>query len=932
MTKALKCPCYRKSFKRIQQHLAYRPKCALFLKQNIAHLDSKNAYNFTNDVIPTTVTTVSPVTPVNFGVSNEAGDDIDDEEINFDFYTDNLNSSFQTVDDDDNLVYTNGINHQHLISNRNLRSGCSTKDFSVQLQLLQLVEAIGAPLQTYDKIMNWATTAYNSGYKFPCHYPNRNNMINKISEVFCMRKMAPVYETITLHDGNKCNVSHFDFEQMCYSLLSDKSLMKDSNFSLGNNHPKQFQKVNVDIMSCIEDGQMFQNTIGEVCVNEEDFLLGIKMFIDATHTDVHGDWVLDPVNFTFTFFNNQITREKRAWRTLGFINNLNKKSKAWNNHITAQNKMIDYHSQLSIILKSLSECQKRDGFLWDFKYKNIIHRLRMKPVLLLVIGDAQGNHKLAGMYNNFSNTFRANHSCDCPLHKTDDPDFSCQFVKQSDIDFLCDTGDLATLNKLSHHRIRNAFRDVKLGRHDAGINAMMPSEILHQLFLGVMEYVLDSFLLTYPPKARTRMDKYGSFMYTCFKRVSDRTMPRMKTKNGFTNLTRLKGSDRLGLCLLLLIMMVSQYQEHLMSGIRYAPSVTNRRNYTIIFQKLLCLAQWLSKDDVHINELDGIHTKIKGLMTLIKSTCYREKQTGWKVSKFHEMLHVTRDISLFGPAQGYDGRPGESSHKDTKQQARRTQRRSNVFELQTSQRIYESLVIRRGCTHIIQTQEAKYGGTEEGIFDCNEVSSKSNYYIVQDSDRRVVMSNAKGSKIFNKDIVHISPKHQQIFNRIFNQFSHLFSDGRIPCKTSILSKNKDLFRATESFYNSTSWNDWAWVQWDYGDLNIVEVPAIIFCFLDLRQADIKMLDDRGLHRSIYAFICSAKNVPNQTHLNSITIVKKLMLEEENDGLRFRLVSIESFTKPCCAVPNISSWNKDEHKQIPRDWLFVEPRTTWESHF
>ena len=121
------------------------------------------------------------------------------------------------------------------------------------------------------------------------------------------------------------------------------------------------------------------------------------------------------------------------------------------------------------------------------------------------------------MYNNFSNTFRANHSCDYPLHKPDDPEFSCQFVKQSDIDFLCDTGDLATLNKLSHHRIRNAFRDVKLGRHDAGINAMMLSEILHQLFLGVMEYVLDSFLLTYPPKARTRMDKYESFMYTYFK-------------------------------------------------------------------------------------------------------------------------------------------------------------------------------------------------------------------------------------------------------------------------------------------------------------------------------------------------------------------------------------------------------------------------------
>ena len=57
------------------------------------------------------------------------------------------------------------------------------------------------------------------------------------------------------------------------------------------------------------------------------------------------------------------------------------------------------------------------------------------------------------------------------------------------------------------------------------------------------------------------------------------------------------------------------------------------------------------------------------------------------------MLHVIRDIELFGPPSGYDGRPGESSHKDTKKCAVKTQRRKNMFEYQTGYQIYKNLLV-----------------------------------------------------------------------------------------------------------------------------------------------------------------------------------------------------------------------------------------------
>ena len=101
-------------------------------------------------------------------------------------------------------------------------------------------------------------------------------MIEKLSDIFCLKKTAPMSSTICLHSGNPCKVSYFDFEQMCYSLLSDESLMTDFNMSFGNNQPVPFQKEQDSTLSCIEDGDMFQNTVNHVCTETNVFLLGIK--------------------------------------------------------------------------------------------------------------------------------------------------------------------------------------------------------------------------------------------------------------------------------------------------------------------------------------------------------------------------------------------------------------------------------------------------------------------------------------------------------------------------------------------------------------------------------------------------------------------------------------------------------------------------------
>ena len=82
--------------------------------------------------------------------------------------------------------------------------------------------------------------------------------------------------------------------------------MKDENLSFPNDDPCQFERNEPNVLRCIEDGDMFQQTAKSVCRKANDFCLGIKLFIDATHTDMHSNWILDPIMFTFTFFKNNV--------------------------------------------------------------------------------------------------------------------------------------------------------------------------------------------------------------------------------------------------------------------------------------------------------------------------------------------------------------------------------------------------------------------------------------------------------------------------------------------------------------------------------------------------------------------------------------------------------------------------------------------------
>jgi hypothetical protein len=111
---------------------------------------------------------------------------------------------------------------------------------------------------------------------------------------------------------------------MIISLLSDPSVMNKKNFSEGNNvltgkvdnHPanNKYGKVHT--------GDAWLPARDRYCQNKTGMPVGLIVFGDKSHTDLHGALSLTPIIFTLTLFNHAAQNDSKFWRPIGYIPNL----------------------------------------------------------------------------------------------------------------------------------------------------------------------------------------------------------------------------------------------------------------------------------------------------------------------------------------------------------------------------------------------------------------------------------------------------------------------------------------------------------------------------------------------------------------------------------------------------------------------------------
>ena len=200
-----------------------------------------------------------------------------------------------------------------------------------EIELLSIIKKLGAPLNGYDLIMQWANKYATEGIDFVTQIPRRRKMVMQdLLECMDLTRCIPKITTIKLqYTERKVDIITFDLKAMVQSLLDDESIYKAENFL--PNFDVMEGPENYDHVGDVHTGSAWRSAHERMCTEPEDILCPLILFIDRTPTNLHGQLSLEPVSFTLGWFNAETRRKADAWRMLGYIPNFNLKSKAMTN-------------------------------------------------------------------------------------------------------------------------------------------------------------------------------------------------------------------------------------------------------------------------------------------------------------------------------------------------------------------------------------------------------------------------------------------------------------------------------------------------------------------------------------------------------------------------------------------------------------------------
>jgi hypothetical protein len=347
--------------------------------------------------------------------------------------------------------------------------------------------------------------------------------------------------------------------------------------------------------------------------------------------------------------------------------------------------------------------------------------------------------------------------------------------------------------------------------------------------------------------------------------------------------------------------------------------------YLHLFELMLLLEYFCKSDELKRSSINLMKKTMPNILETLKNTLDRQVGNGMKIIKFHLPLHFADDIQRFGTMANYDSGICESHHKDfAKQPASNTQRRKNVFEIQTAKRLVENMAIDRAYETI-------------GLLDNDGQQSQANVnkgfkYAYCRQTQSIIRT---GKKKGNKQKIRWNDFDLQC--RINTICEKLFREHKLEDNIHFFTQhNRDdiIFRADPSYNQSSTqdWHDWAYISWGLPDTNMV--PAKLLIFIEVSESMFKnpfqigdgFIEEPGSYALVYSFV---SNTEQKAHLDSMLMTYGI-LEQDNKLQKPKIypVPVHSISGPCIAVP----FKVDENPNIACEWLILQSRQSWNDTF
>ena len=763
------------------------------------------------------------------------------------------------------------------------------------LKLQNILHQANCPMSVYDKVMEWTQTYKDDLYSVipnPSHSQlvelSAKKLFGQVGDSHKVLGMFPSTQHIKLPTRREVDVTTFSFRKMVCHMLSDVDLMKWDNLifqKLGDNRFHVETNSDQDLGE-INTGKWFQKTF-EALIEQNPIgpdgrrriLCPIIFYIDGLSLDAYGKLTLEPLTFTLGIFKDQLRNLAKAWRTLGFMEDLDSLYGA--NLQSSLDKSNDYHAILSCILEEFKQVQELNCPIpFDLMIDGELHSVDLIFEVAYIIGDCKGLDMLAGRKASHS-TAGLTRLCDCKMSDGDNADVICKLLKYDDLKEMSEE----RLEEIAFRKLSpcNAFEGISWGANKRGIIGATPADALHTILKdGPVGSAIKSIRTEMPKQGLHEMDKTAAKIAVTCSRQSDKHFPSINPfRNGLSKVNKLTADEIYAKTFMyFLVFNHKPFSNYLIDRkFRTGPKETSKKKQwsTTEYRKahrgleiVLSFYQWVMKDTHTRSDFEG------GRDSVANKTCRKflaeflevlpiHKGFGHRRPKIHFQLHWAFWIIMFGCGKNFDTARCECiAGENVKKHSQKTQKRANSLNLQTATRIAEETIfsdLRKLAnihTEDVDLDETPYVVPDEDTFEdsnCTHstgIKGGSRFTITFERDTNkgtLTWSRPNTPGHFNKLIVAtISQRLHNFASQGFGSngvVAKLISiDGFTELKKGLDDDSKKLttFRSIPSFRDGRPWKDWANFKWDIDGDNL-DLEGRIEMFLDYSSIKIDTYSD-----------------------------------------------------------------------------------------
>ena len=752
------------------------------------------------------------------------------------------------------------------------------------IELLDILHNTGAPLGLFDKLTSWCKRSSDAftNEKITSREAFLNRLSHKVYGRHLSSELRPRVVTHRLASGSNIEITKFSFKAQLTSILINDDLMTEDNLLLNRVNP--FTPPDEDMaLEDLNSGWWWRETWLDTCKREDEILCPIVFFLDGGKATKRMS--VEPLTFTIGLFKRQVRNMSQAWRTLGYIESLDNMigsdktdtgAKATMN-VTA--KMNDYHSMLSLLLSELKTLQGKDGGLaWTLSLGEKKYNVVLKFAIQLVIGDCKGNNILCGQYGGHSIlSKRLCRDCDVAPSDADDPYHVCKFTSIDEVRGK----NQKELKMMSMHCITNAFDNMYFGARTSSIYDCTPPEPLHGILLGTIKYLFEEFERLVPNSSMDMINQYVKHWY--HNRVTHEhhiDIPSIVTfQNGITKCDSITAKHQYSRLFVIFVSLhvpgifrsmaldkrTKRVKEDGSDTFRFVDvdpiGVSEAKKWFFLIQDSLIMYQWVMKDthnknDFHVPERRA-NTRsqrveclpqqaIREYMRAYRHLIGNRPGHGLKITKFHQLLHYTRQIEKDGSIENIDSGICEGLAVSMyKRLVTKTQRKQATLNRDLANRHTECVLVEE-ATRLTKKLWEKTSSRKKG-----KMPSLDNHQTLCGTRFEMEFPKFASGNVKirwyskTKNIAFDHDLCSMLTHRLFLNTSDggcLSHDTIVKGYTEYFDDHGILYRAHPNYRGNGEWNDWCLVRWE----GISELlPAKIVTFIDLTNCDFMSNEDQG---------------------------------------------------------------------------------------